>query len=279
MGKVLPPQFGHQHHIIIPHMADSPGQSIPPGAPLWAGADLANPHQKMDKAARVKGMFSAIAPSYDLNNRLHSFGRDQAWRRRAVQMAAVQTGDTVLDIACGTGDLTEQFATTEAGRVIGIDFTPAMLDIARDKVKTRSYASKVEYREGDAMNLAVPDASADVLSIAFGIRNVAEPKRAFAEFFRVLKPGGRVIVLEFDRPRTPPMSWGYDLYCGWIMPRTATLISGDRSGAYKYLPASVDSFFTRDQMQQELRIAGFSDVVAKPLTFGICVCYRAIKPH
>jgi demethylmenaquinone methyltransferase/2-methoxy-6-polyprenyl-1,4-benzoquinol methylase len=222
-------------------------------------------------------MFSAIAPSYDLNNRLHSFGRDQAWRKKAVQMAAVQSGDTVLDIACGTGDLTEQFAATAAGRVVGIDFTPAMLDIAREKVKPRSYASKVEYREGDAMNLAVPDASADVLSIAFGIRNVATPKRAFSEFFRVLKPGGRLIVLEFDRPRTPPMSWGYDLYCGWIMPRTATLISGDRSGAYKYLPASVDSFFTRDQMQQELRNAGFSDVVAKPLTLGICVCYRAIK--
>lgn len=246
--------------------------------PLWAGSDLANPHQKADKAARVKGMFSAIAPSYDLNNRLHSFGRDQAWRKKAVQMAAVCPGDTVLDIACGTGDLTEQFAATQASRVIGIDFTPAMLDIAREKVKPRPYAPKVEYREGDAMNLAVPDATADVLSIAFGIRNVAEPRKAFSEFFRVLKPGGRLIVLEFDRPRTPPMSWGYDLYCGWIMPRTATLISGDRSGAYKYLPASVESFFTCDQMQQELRSVGFSDVLAKPLTFGICVCYRALKP-
>jgi demethylmenaquinone methyltransferase/2-methoxy-6-polyprenyl-1,4-benzoquinol methylase len=238
---------------------------------------LANPHQKSDKADRVKGMFSAIAPSYDLNNRLHSFGRDQAWRKKAVQLAQVQPGDTVLDIACGTGDLTEQFAQTAASRVIGIDFTPAMLEIAREKVKPRPHSAKVEYREGDAMNLAVADASADVVSIAFGIRNVAQPARAFAEFFRVLKPGGRLVVLEFDRPRTPPMSWGYDLYCGWIMPRTATLISGDKSGAYKYLPASVDSFFTRDQMQQELRNARFSDVKERSLTFGICVCYRAIK--
>lgn len=261
-------------------MANTPGHPASPAdAPLWAGSDLANPHLKSDKAERVKGMFSAIAPSYDLNNRLHSFGRDQAWRKKAVQLAQVQPGDTVLDIACGTGDLTEQFASTPASRVIGIDFTPAMLEIAREKVKSRPYAPKVEYREGDAMNLAVPDGSADVLSIAFGIRNVAQPSRAFAEFFRVLKPGGRLIVLEFDRPRTPPMSWGYDLYCGWIMPRTATLISGDRSGAYKYLPASVDSFFTRDQMQQELRKVGFSDVSATPLTFGICVCYRAYKPR
>jgi len=261
--------------MSTPAANSSPSSSA---APLWAGSDLANPHQKADKADRVKGMFSAIAPSYDLNNRLHSFGRDQAWRKKAVQLASVKPGDTVLDIACGTGDLTEQFAATPAAQVLGIDFTPAMLEIAREKVKNRPYAPKVDYREGDAMNLAVPDASAEVLSIAFGIRNVAEPRKAFAEFFRVLKPGGRLIVLEFDRPRTPPMSWGYDLYCGWIMPRTATLISGDRSGAYRYLPASVESFYTRDQMQQELRNLGFADVVAKPLTFGICVCYRAIKP-
>ncbi len=225
-------------------------------------------------------MFSAIAGSYDLNNRVHSLWRDQAWRRYAVRAAAVRPGDRVLDVACGTGDLTEQFARSDAAEVIGVDFTPAMLDIARTKQTknlTPEQAAKVRYAEGDATTLALPDASFDVVSIAFGIRNVQQPARALSEFARVLRPGGRLIVLEFDRPRVPPMSWFYDAYCGWVMPRTATLISGDRSGAYRYLPRSVGTFMTRAQLSDSIRAAGFTDVTARPLTLGICVCYRGVR--
>src|SRR5690606_31019727 len=120
-----------------------------------------------------------------------------------------------------------------AARIIGIDFTPEMLDIARAK-RSRLPAEdhpRIIYMEGDAQALSLEDASADVLSIAFGIRNVADPARAIRDFARILKPGGRLIILEFDRPRFPPLRWFNDFYCGWLMPRTATLISGDRTGA------------------------------------------------
>jgi demethylmenaquinone methyltransferase/2-methoxy-6-polyprenyl-1,4-benzoquinol methylase len=224
-------------------------------------------------------MFAAIARSYDLNNRLHSFGRDQAWRRHAVRAAAVQPGDSVVDVACGTGDLAETFARSPAAHVRGIDFTPEMLDIARHKLARLPAAarSKITYAEGDAQALDLPDASADIVSIAFGIRNVASPPRAIAEFARILRPGGRLVILEFDRPAFPPLRWLNDFYCGWLMPRTATLISRDRSGAYRYLPRSVGTFMPRADLCDLLRQSGFHDVTAAPLTFGICVCYRAVR--
>lgn len=225
-------------------------------------------------------MFAAIAGSYDLNNRVHSLGRDQAWRRFAVRAAGVKPGDSVLDVACGTGDLTEAFARSPAASVTGLDFTPEMLAIAERKKGRHlepAVAAKVCYQEGDAQSLPFSDASFEVVSIAFGIRNVAEPSRALSEFARVLRPGGRLVVLEFDRPHAPPMSWFYDLYCGWLMPRTATLLSGDRSGAYRYLPRSVGTFMSRAQMMDAVAGAGFGQVTARNLSLGICVCYRGIR--
>lgn len=224
-------------------------------------------------------MFGAIAGAYDLNNRVHSLWRDQAWRRYAVRASGVRTGETVVDVACGTGDLSEAFAHSAAGRVIGIDFTPQMLRVAEQK-RTRlmpGIAGKIEYREGDAQALDLPDACADVVAIAFGIRNVAEPARAISEFARILKPGGRLVILEFDRPRFAPFRWLNDLYCGWLMPRTATLISGDRSGAYRYLPKSVGTFMSREALCGVMAASGLGNICATPLTFGICVCYRAEK--
>lgn len=243
----------------------------------WRREDLTNPHAVSDKASRVRGMFSAIAPSYDLNNRVHSLWLDQSWRKSAVKAAQVNPGDVVLDIACGTGDLTMAFAKSPASKVIGVDYTPAMLEIAGRKrpVMGEAFASKISYEEGDAQSLRFADASADVMSIAFGIRNVADPMKALREFARILKPGGRLVVLEFERPRVPPFSWFYDLYCGWIMPRTATIISGDRTGAYRYLPASVGTFMTKERMLESLKSAGFRTAEAKSLSFGICNCFVA----
>src|SRR5262245_36566837 len=151
-------------------------------------------------------MFAAIARSYDLNNRVHSLGRDQAWRRKAVRLCVVKSSDRVLDVACGTGDLTNAFAESGVASVTGLDFTEEMLEIAQRKSVRREDASGgrvPQYVQGDAMNLPFESASFDVVSIAFGIRNVADPAQALREFRRVLGPGGRLVVLEFSRPRNP----------------------------------------------------------------------------
>ena len=221
-------------------------------------------------------MFSAIAPSYELNNRVHSLGMDQGWRRAAVKAAGVRHGDVVLDVACGTGDLSYAFGRTSASKIIGVDFTPDMLVVARRKQVAGTLVSP-EFREGDAMNLAIPDASVDIVTIAFGIRNVSVPAKAFAEFFRVLKPGGRLVVLEFSQPTNPLLNGMYQFYFKRVMPRTATWIAGDKSGAYKYLPMSVNTFIDRAAMLGMLDSAGFRENTCQALTFGIAVLYRGVK--
>lgn len=245
---------------------------------VWQQQDLANdPHQRGDKPQKVQAMFSAIARAYDLNNRLHSFGMDQQWRRTAVRMAAVQKGEDVVDIACGTGDLTELFARTEAGSVTGLDFTPPMLDIARGKsAKVRHRGAVPRYAHGDATALDLADASADVVSIAFGLRNVGDPSKALREFRRVLRPGGRLVVLEFDEPRNPAIRALNRFYTHRVMPLTASLIARDRSGAYHYLPRSVETFLDADRLREAMIAAGFSEIEQRHLTFGTCVVSRGV---
>lgn len=252
---------------------DAPGIAVDFDAPAWTDASLQNPHAVADKAQRVRTMFAAIAPTYDLNNRVHSLGLDQHWRRVAVKMATVLPSDVVADIACGTGDLTLAFARAEPRQVVGIDFCHPMLQAARQKLT----ADVATFYEGDATRLPLADASVDVVSIAFGIRNVADVAAAMAEFARVLRPEGRLIILEFSLPGNPILRGMYNLYFKHVMPRSATLISGDRTGAYKYLPRSVNTFIDRDTMRAAMEAVGFRDVVAKPLSAGICVCYRGVR--
>ena len=224
-------------------------------------------------------MFAGIARSYDLNNRLHSFGQDQRWRRRAVHLSAVRPTDDVLDVACGTGDLSLAFAAVMPRSITGLDFTEEMLAIARAKAvrHQKSFPGQVTptYLQGDAMNLPFDDSRFDVVAIAFGIRNVADPDKALGEFHRVLRPGGRLVVLEFSLPRNRLIRLGNNVYCRHIMPFTASLIARDRVGAYRYLPKSVATFPEGDAFVHRLREAGFSDVRQYPLTFGVCTAYLA----
>ena len=296
---------------ITPPPLPSPGvpgegeQTNTATAAAWDDALLANPHTVADKRRRVQRMFAAIAPSYDINNRLHSLWMDQRWRRTAVKLATVKPTDRVVDVACGTGDLSLKFfyvlwriiadaafisgksqnAYPAIGQVTGIDFTFEMLVAAKQKYPTFTsgpppwYGARtpIAYVNGDAQALPLADQSADVVSIAFGIRNVADPAAALREFHRVLRPGGRVIILEFSLPTNPILRGLYNFYFRKILPRTATLISGDKTGAYKYLPESVCTFIGREQMMTMMRDAGFTNVEQHPMTFGVCVCYRGVK--
>ncbi len=263
-------------------MSESPTPQ--PQAPehAWDDRLLVNPHAVTDKRRRVREMFAAIAPSYDLNNRLHSFWMDQRWRRRAVKLAQLRPMDTVVDVACGTGDLALAFcdglhrAGSARPRVTGIDFTFEMLPIARGKSAARETGRAVRYINADALALPLPDACCDVVSIAFGIRNVSDPSAAIREFRRILRPGGRLVILEFSLPTNATLRRAYNFYFRQILPRTATLISGDQTGAYKYLPESVNTFIGRETMVDMIHAAGFTDVRAQPFTFGVCVCYRGV---
>lgn len=242
----------------------------------WSARDLAgDPHEAADKDQRVRRMFGAIAHRYDLNNRLHSFGRDQAWRRRAVRLCRVQPTDRVLDAACGTGDLAEAFVDAGAAGVCGVDFTAEMLEIAHRKAARRwtSADQRPRYELADVLALPFEDAMFDIVSIAFGIRNVTDPRRALGEFRRVLAPGGRVVILEFSEPANPLLRVLNRLYCGHVMPITATLLAGDRSGAYRYLPRSVSTFADRDGLAAMMEEAGFRGISRHPMTFGVCVAY------
>ena len=246
------------------------------GAPAWSGTVLSkNPHSAEDKAERVEAMFTSIAHSYDLNNRVHSMWQDQAWRARAVKMATVSSGDDVVDVACGTGDLSMAFYKANVCSVIGIDFTQAMLDVA--VTKAEASAMKIDYRQGDAMDLDLPDNSADVVSIAFGIRNVQDPSKAFSEFYRVLRPAGRLIVLEFSTPKNWLVRVCNNLYTNRIMPITATFISRDKSGAYKYLPKSIATFADATTLGEEIQRSGFVGMHQVPQTFGVCTITVATK--
>lgn len=246
----------------------------------WSANDLASdPHLIEDKAERVRSMFASIADSYDLNNRIHSFGLDQRWRRETVRLCNVKPTDDVLDVACGTGDLAEAFADANPASVMGLDFTDPMLHIARRKAAGRSRIEGYpvpRYVQGDAMTLPQADRSMDIVSIAFGIRNVSDPARALCEFRRVLRPGGRLAVLEFSEPANPILRGLNRLYTRRIMPCTATLLARDHSGAYRYLPRSVATFHDRESFTHLLTEAGFEAIRTYPLTFGACVVYLAM---
>ena len=267
-------------HSIWYMSVSPPAQQTEQAAePVWSTEELSSsPHERDDKPERVRQMFARIAHAYDVNNRVHSLGLDVLWRKAAVRAVNPGSADRVLDVACGTGDLTRALAKRGPAEVIGLDFTPEMLDVARTKpleVPGGPEGARIEYIEGDAMALPYPDDRFDVLTIAYGIRNVAEPAKAIAEFRRVLAPGGRLAILEFGEPSPAPVRWGHNLYTKKIMPWTATLIARDKSGAYRYLPKTVDTFMDADEMLGLLNEAGFSGASVRRLTFGVCSLFSA----
>lgn len=222
---------------------------------------------------KIRSMFAAISTRYDRTNTVLSGGIHHLWRKRAVRAADVKPGDRVLDCASGTGDLAIAFrkAVGASGRVVGTDFVPEMLEIARTK------ASDVEFEVADVTRLPYADATFDVSSISFGIRNVNDPGRGIAELARVVKPGGRVIVLEFGQPRGRIFSALYAFYNRHILPRIGGLLTGDRA-AYTYLQTSADRFPSGDDFVRLMHeSAPFASIEVTPLTFGIAWLYKGVK--
>lgn len=230
-------------------------------------------------AARIAGMFDAIAPRYDLLNRVLSAGIDRRWRAKAIRALDLQGPETILDLCTGTADVAIAAATAGSGgqRVIGIDFSRRMLALGRDKLPRLGLSSRVSLVQGDAARLPVADASVDAAVVAFGIRNVQHPEDAFAEVFRALRPGGRFVILEFGTPSLPVVKQAYLAYFRYVLPLVGRLVSG-HSSAYTYLPASVGAFPVPARLMAALDGAGFSRVSADSLTLGIVYLYSAQKP-
>jgi demethylmenaquinone methyltransferase/2-methoxy-6-polyprenyl-1,4-benzoquinol methylase len=233
-----------------------------------------------DKAPdRIAGMFDAIAPRYDLLNHLLSAGIDKKWRARAIRSLQLTGRETLVDVATGTADVALQArraGSIGAARVVGVDFAGAMLALGLRKVREAGEAGNIALVRGDAMRLPVETASADAVTISFGIRNVQQPDVACREMARVLRPGGRLAILEFGVPRIPGVSRLYLWYFKQVLPRIGRMISG-HTAAYSYLPASVGTFPPPDEFMTILRHSGFSDVRAVPLTLGIVYLYVGRK--
>ncbi|MDD4888916.1 MAG: bifunctional demethylmenaquinone methyltransferase/2-methoxy-6-polyprenyl-1,4-benzoquinol methylase UbiE [Phycisphaerae bacterium] len=227
-----------------------------------------------DKGRRVREMFDRIARRYTLVNTLISFGRDAHWRRRAVRAAAVQPGDCLLDCCCGPGELADAFAAGDPApaQITASDFSPRMLAAAERRQAGR--AKPLRLVQADAMKLSFEASSFDIVSCAFGLRNLADPKEGLAEFFRVLRPGGRVAILEFSLPAGRLMRACYLLYFRRVLPVIGGLISGDL-GAYRYLPKSVESFFSPVQIADMVEAVGFRDVRQESLSAGIATITTA----
>lgn len=218
-------------------------------------------------------MFASIAPKYDRANTVMSGGIHHLWRRRAVRRGRVRPGDAVLDCATGTGDLAIAFkrAVGAEGRVVGTDFTPEMIALAQTK------ADDIAFEVADVTKLPYDDDSFDVASIAFGIRNVDDPVRGIAEMARVVRSGGRVVVLELGRPKNRLIRWAYDRYCRVALPRLGGALTGERA-AYEYLEVSSARFPHGDDFVALMqRAAAFSEVRMEALTFGAAYLYCGVK--
>lgn len=232
----------------------------------------------MPSKEKIEGMFDNIAKDYDSLNHIMSLSIDKIWRRKAIKrIKDACEAPRVLDVACGTGDFSIAIAkAVKKGDVIGVDISKEMLEVMRQKVLKNKLESIISQEVGDGEALRFPDGSFDRVVNAFGIRNFENREKGLQEALRVLKPGGRLVILELSRPQNKIIRWFYDLYFLHILPIIGGKVSGDKA-AYAYLPASVKAFPGKKEFTDELRRAGFVNITHRAFTFGICRMYTGEK--
>ena len=232
--------------------------------------------QKADKVAEV---FHSVAAKYDLMNDVLSGGLHRLWKRFTIELSSVRPGNRVLDIAGGTGDLTRKFSSIvgPTGEVVLADINDSMLKVGRDRLLDKGVAGNVQFVQADAEKLPFPDNHFDVVTIAFGLRNVAHKDEALRSMLRVLKPGGRLLVLEFSKPGNPLLAKAYDTYSFSFMPLAGKLITND-ADSYRYLAESIRMHPDQETLKAMMVDAGFERVTYHNMTGGIVALHRGIKP-
>ncbi|MEG0796625.1 MAG: bifunctional demethylmenaquinone methyltransferase/2-methoxy-6-polyprenyl-1,4-benzoquinol methylase UbiE [Odoribacter sp.] len=230
----------------------------------------------MAKKKEVKNIFNDIAPKYDLLNHLLSMNIDKGWRKKAMKCIGKEEKDSLLDVACGTGDFSLAAHRAGVKKVIGIDISENMVEIGRRKVENLTLSSSIDLRVGDSEQMEFPDGLFQVVTVAFGVRNFEHLEIGLREMLRVLKPGGKVIILEFSMPNCFPMKQLYRFYFRHILPTLGGWISGNK-GAYTYLPESVLKFPQGQNFLDILTRCGYVHTTQKKLSFGIASLYVGEK--
>jgi demethylmenaquinone methyltransferase/2-methoxy-6-polyprenyl-1,4-benzoquinol methylase len=228
------------------------------------------------KRERVEEMFDSIASRYDLLNRVLSAGIDKNWRRRAINELKDIQPERILDIATGTADLALEAMRLRPVEIIGLDISNKMLDIGRHKIMQSGFQGVIRLEQGDSERIPYPDGHFDAITVSFGVRNFENLEKGLREMYRVLKPGGKVVILEFSQPTKFPVKQLYSFYSHTILPFVGQLLSRQRS-AYEYLPASVSAFPFGEDFTRILTTCGFEHTKSQPLTFGIASIYTGKK--
>lgn len=232
-----------------------------------------------EKQAMVADVFHSVAAKYDLMNDLMSFGVHRLWKRFTIDMSGIRPGNRVLDLAGGTGDLTRKFSKIvgPTGQVILADINSSMLNVGRDRLTDQGYVGNIEYVQANAEALPFEDNSFDVITIAFGLRNVTDKDAALRSMTRCLKPGGRLLVLEFSKPTNALMSKAYDLYSFAALPMMGKLVANDAE-SYKYLAESIRMHPDQETLKGMMEDAGLARCSYHNMTSGVVALHRGIKP-
>lgn len=235
--------------------------------------------KRQEKAGQVAEVFHSVAGKYDMMNDLMSMGIHRLWKRFTIELSGVRPGHRVLDIAGGTGDLTMKFSDLVGrdGQVVLADINASMLQVGRSRLTDRGYVGNIEYVQADAEHLPFPDNSFNVVSIAFGLRNVTDKDQALRDMCRVLKPGGKLLVLEFSKPTNPLLSKAYDLYSFNALPLMGQLVAGD-GNSYQYLAESIRMHPDQDTLKGMMDTAGFVNTRYHNMTGGIVALHAGVKP-